>query len=204
MSRAIKNVLIGSIVCTALAVGSTGLSNMAGGVSQDPFSSIDKIFEMQMRQMHEMRRQMDRLFQNFENNFRSSQIARTPILVHSSGIMSSGFVDKKDHYELEIKVDDLKNSKINITTENGMITIEISKNKKIEKTTGNYGKIISYTNSSSTQSFTLPADADPATVKAEEKDDAILLKIEKKKQSGSTVPIIKKNDINSSKKDKKK
>jgi len=160
----------------------------------DPFAQMDRIFQMQMKQMEQMRRQMDAMFRNFEQNFQVPAIVKTPILVHSSGVLSSGFQDKGDHYELQIKVNDLKNSKIKITTENGMLTVEVTENKKVEKTTGNYGKIISYANSSSVQSFTLPDDADTAGIKAEQKDNTILITIPKKtaaKSKAKVIPLVK-------------
>jgi HSP20 family molecular chaperone IbpA len=155
---------------------------------------MDRIFQMQMQQMEMMRKQMDALFRNFEQNFQTPSLAKMPILVHSTGVLSSGFQDKGDHYELAIKVGDLKNSKINITTENNMLTVEVTENKKIEKQQGNYGKIISYTNSSSVQSFTLPPDADAAGIKAEQKDNTILITVPKKKGAAGNkvIPIQKK------------
>ncbi len=147
---------------------------------EDPFAQMDKIFEMQMRQMQMMRKQMDRLFRNFEQNFQTSTIKSMPLMINSSGVLSSGFKDKSDHYELKIKVGDLKNSKVDITTENGMLTIEVKKNKKIEKTNGQYGKIISYTNSSSVQSFTLPDDADSSKIEAKQSGNEIIITVPKK------------------------
>jgi HSP20 family molecular chaperone IbpA len=163
-------------------------------VPADPFAEMDRIFRMQMQQMEMMRRQMDRLFQNFERNFQGPSVMKMPILVHSSGVLSSGFRDKGDHYELAIKVGDLNNSKIDITSENGMLTVKITENRKIEKQQGNYGKIISYTNSSSVQSFTLPPDADAAEIKAEQKENTILITVPKKGVSNAKVIPIRKND----------
>jgi cytochrome c biogenesis protein len=128
---------------------------------------MDKIFEVQMRQMHEMQRQMDAMFDNFTQNFQTPSLMQTPMLVHSSGVLSSGFQDKGDHYELAIRINDLSNSKVDITSENGMITIATTLNKKEERTKGKYGKIISYANSSSTQSFTLPGGVEETAAKAQ-------------------------------------
>ncbi|WP_456429882.1 Hsp20 family protein [Nitratifractor sp.] len=183
ISKIVSSLLVGATVASAapaLSVNTQG----------DPFADMERIFQMQMQQMRAMQQQMDQLFQNFEKNFQTPSIMKMPILVHSSGILSSGFQDKGDHYELAIKVNDLKNSKVKISTENNMLTIEISENKKIEKQQGKYGKIISYSNSSSVQSFTLPPDADPATVKAEQKGDTIVVTVAKKK-AAKVIPIQK-------------
>jgi len=188
---------LSKIAATFLAGGAIALASAAMTPVQnapaDPFSNMDRIFRMQMQQMEMMRRQMDQLFQNFEQNFQTPSLMKTPILVHSSGVLSSGFRDRGDHYELAIKVGDLKNSKINITSENNMLTVEVTENKKIEKQQGNYGKIISYTNSSSVQSFTLPPDADASGIKAEQKGNTILITVPKKKGiTNKVIPIQKK------------
>ncbi len=156
----------------------------------DPFAQMDRIFEMQMRQMEQMRRQMDAMFSNFEQSFQSPTFRQTPRLIHSSGVFSSGFQDKGDHYELKIRVNDLNNSKVNITAENGMITVTTRAQKKQEQTKGNYGKVISFASSSSTQSFTLPSDADEATIKAEQSDNVITITISKKPGSGKKAKVI--------------
>jgi HSP20 family molecular chaperone IbpA len=186
--------IIGSLALAGIHL--TSGSSTQSAAANDPFAQMDKIFEIQMRQMHEMQRQMDAMFNNFTQNFQTPSLMQTPMLVHSSGVLSSGFQDKGDHYVLAIRVKDLANSKVNITSENGMITIATTLNKKEERTKGKYGKIISYANSSSTQSFTLPPDADEATIKAEQKENTITLTLNKKKgvvKQSKRIPIVKKD-----------
>ena len=184
-----------------LSMVATGAILSAATQESDPFAQMDKIFQMQMRQMQMMKEQMDKLFSNFEQNFQPSHLKTMPIMVNSSGVFSSGFKDKGNYYELKIKVNNLKNSKVNITSENGMLTVEVTEHKKVEKTTGNYGKIISYTNSSSVQSFTLPTDADASNIKATQSGNEITIKVPKKSKS-KVIPIKKDNskETNTSKK----
>jgi len=196
--------LVAIAASAALAAVNIQTANSANpaGMPHDPFADMDKIFQMQMQQMQRMQQQMDAMFRNFEQNFQTPALIQTPHLIHSSGVLSSGFQDKGDHYALTIRVNDLKNSKVNITTENGMITITTTLNKKEEKNKGKYGKIIRYANSSSTQSFILPPDANEDTVKAEQKGNAITITLNKKKgvvQKAKVIPIQKK-DANTSKK----
>jgi HSP20 family molecular chaperone IbpA len=113
-----------------------------------------------------------------------------PVTLNSSEILSSGFQDRGDHYELKLKVSDIKNSKIDISTENSMLNIKITQNRKEESTKGNYGKIITYNNSTSMQSFTLPPDADALKIEAKESGDIITVTLPKK--SGSRKIEIKK------------
>jgi HSP20 family molecular chaperone IbpA len=197
--RKVGKIMAAMTLGGALAMASASMTPVQNAPA-DPFADMDRIFEMQLQQMRMMQRQMDRLFQNFERNFQTPALIKTPILVHSSGVLSSGFKDKGDHYELTLKVGDLKNSKINITSENGMLTVEVAENRKVEKQQGNYGKIISYTNSSSVQSFTLPGDADAAEIKAEQKDNDIIITVPKKPGGSKIIPIHKKTDISGTEK----
>jgi HSP20 family molecular chaperone IbpA len=192
---------VGSSPSVSATPANTVSTQAPATINDDPFAQMDRIFEMQMRQMEQMRRQMDAMFSNFEHNFRMPSLQQTPRLIHSSGVFSSGFVDKGDHYELAIRVNDLKNAKVNITSENGMITVAVQSQRKEEQTKGNYGKIISFASSSSTQSFTLPPDADEATIKAEQKENVITVTLKKKKgvSSASKVIPITKKESNQSK-----
>jgi HSP20 family molecular chaperone IbpA len=210
MKRPIKYLATTALLCSlsfaTVHVTQVNPSNSASSTStpavNDPFAQMDQVFAAQMRQMEQMRRQMDAMFSNFEQNFQAPTFRQTPRLIHSSGVFSSGFQDKGDHYELKIRVADLKNSKIDITSENGMITITAQAQKKQERTKGNYGKVISFASSSSTQSFTLPPDADETTIKAEQQDNTITITLKKKKgavQKSKVIPIVKK-DGNTSKK----
>ncbi|ADV45848.1 Hsp20 family protein [Nitratifractor salsuginis] len=191
--KRIKYLLSGLAAASVFGFASAPLATTsapAAAQQNDPFAQMDHIFQMQMKQMELMRKQMDAMFRNFEQSFQTPAIAKMPILVHSSGVLSSGIQDKGDHYELQIKVSDLKNSKVKVTTENGMLTVEVTEQKKEEKTSGNYGKIISYANSSSVQSFTLPDDADTSGIKATQKDNTILIIIPKKSAAKSGAKVI--------------
>ncbi len=176
-------------------VSSTPANTQPAAVT-DPFAQMDRIFELQMREMRRMQQQMDAMFQNFGQNFQAPALMQTPRLIHSSGVLSSGFQDKGDHYELKIRISNLKNSKVDITSENGMLTVTSQSQNKQEQTKGNYGKVISFSSSSSTESFTLPPDADAATIKAEQKDNTITITLKKKKGAVSkarVIPIQKKD-----------
>ncbi len=176
-------------------------ANTQSATSTDPFAQMDKIFAVQMQEMRRMQQQMDAMFQNFGQNFQTPALMQTPHLIHSSGVLSSGFQDKGDHYTLTIRVHDLKNAKVNITAENGMLTVTTQSQNKQEQTKGNYGKVISFASSSSTQSFTLPPDADAATIKAEQKDNTITITLKKKKGAASKAKVIpiQKKDGNTTK-----
>jgi len=144
----------------------------------DPFEQMEKIFQMQLRQMEQMQKQMDAMFKAFETQ--SAPMASLPNITSSGGIISSGIVDKGDHYEVTLKAN--KDSKLNINVEakNGMLSIQVKEEKEINQKTP-FGVVKSFSTSSYMQSFTLPKDADEQNIKYEAKDGKIVVKIPKKK-----------------------
>jgi len=189
----ITKITLSLAAATSIASASVTIGTATTPAQQnDPFAQMEQVFQMQMQQMRAMQKQMDRIFQNFQKNLPASSMLSASMPVQSAAIFSSGFQDRGDHYELTLKVDDLKHSKVNITTDNRMLTIEVQEQRKVEKQQGNYGKVISYANSSAVQSFTLPYDADPDTIKATQKEHSIVITIAKK-HPAKVIPIQKAN-----------
>ena len=111
--------------------------------------------------------------------------------------MSSGFEDKGDHYELKIKVNDLKNSKVQMSVSGDILTINVQEHKKEEKKDKNV-QYVSYNNQSYSQSFTLPPNTDADKIDAAQKGDMIIVSIPKKNPPKEIK--IKKLDSNSTSK----
>ena len=154
--------------------------NSSAKVMNDPFAQMDKIFKMQMQQMEQIQKQMDEMFKVFEqSNFGNSKM---PVIFNSGGMMSSGIVDKKDHYEVALKIGKASNTKVNVEAKDGVLTIKVEQKKEAESKNGTYGVVKSYSTSSYMQSFTLPKDADGSKADYEMKDEKIIVKIPKKKQ----------------------
>ena len=152
-----------------------GTSNTT--IVNDPLEKMDRVFQMQMKQMEQMQKQMDSMFKVFEqNNFSGSKM---PVIFSGGGMMSSGIVDKKDHYEVALKIGKGKNTKVDVKAKNGILTISVEQSKEVAKTNGQYGNVKSFSRSSYVQSFTLPKDADGAKADYELKDDKIIVKIPK-------------------------
>jgi len=150
-------------------------SNMA---SVDPFTQMDKIFQMQMKQMQEMQKQMDEMFKAFEkSSFGSSKM---PIIYSSGGMMSSGLQDKGDHYELTIKISKAAKTDLDVKTDNGVLSIKVTQSSEVDKKDKNQ-MFKSHSVSSYIQSFTLPKDADANKVSHKMEDDKIIITIPKKK-----------------------
>lgn len=164
---------------TALFAIANAQNNATASVMNDPFAQMDKIFKMQMQQMEQMEKQMNQIFKAFEqSNFGN---AKMPVIFNSGGMMSSGIVDKKDHYEVALKIGKGAKTKVNVEAKNGILSIKVEQTKEQESKNGQYGTIKSYSTSSYMQSFTLPKDADGAKATYEMKDDKIIVKIPKKK-----------------------
>jgi len=145
---------------------------------QDPFEQMDKLFQMQMKQMELMQKQMDEMFKVFEKSSFGNN--KMPVVFSSGGMLSSGLKDKGDHYEIAIKVGKNKNTKVNVNAKDGLLTIKVEQSEKMENNSTN-GLFKSYSSSSYMQSFTLPKDADPNKIDYKNKDGEIVVTIGKKK-----------------------
>ena len=160
-----------------------GLSIVAvtslSAVAQDPFIEMEKFMQAQIEQMRLMHQQMSKYFDSLNKGFGSAGIAPIPVSFNTGGIMSSGFEDRGDHYELKIKVDDLKNSKVQMSVSGNILTINVEEHKKIEKKDKNV-QLVSYSNRSYSQSFTLPPNIDTDKIDATQKGDMIVVTIPKK------------------------
>jgi len=146
-------------------------------VVNDPFEQMDKVFQMQMKQMEQMQKQMDSTFKVFEQS--NLNAPKIPVIYSGGGMMSSGIVDKKDHYEVALKIGKGKNTKVDVNAKNGFLTISVEQSKEVNKNSGQYGNVKSFSKSSYMQSFTLPKDADGSKADYELKDDKIIVKIPK-------------------------
>ncbi len=171
-------------------VAITSVSAMA---QNDPFAEMEKFMQAQIQQMRMMHEQMSKYF----NSLNSAGVANIPVSFNSGSIMSSGFEDKGDHYELKIKVNDLKNSKVQMSVSGNILTINVQEHKKEEKKDKNV-QYVSYNNQSYSQSFTLPPNTDADKIDAAQKGDMIIVSIPKKNPPKEIK--IKKLDSNSTSK----
>ncbi len=162
---------------TTIAPKVTPATNVATSMPNDPFEQIDRLFQMQLKQMEQMQKQMDAMFRAFESQNMKMAL---PAITSSGGVISSGIVDKGDYYEVTLNAN--KDSKLNIKVEakNGMLSIRVDEKKEINKKTP-FGVVKSFSTSTYMQSFTLPPDADEKNIKYEAKDGKIVVKIPKKK-----------------------
>ena len=163
------------LIFTSLALFGANNTSMP----TDPFEQMDKIFQMQMKQMEMMQKQMDAMFKAIQEQSKSA--FNMPVIVSSGGMMSSGLVDKGDHYEVVVQKSDNTNAKINVEAKNGMLTIKVQEEKSVDKNSSS-GYIKSFSSSSYIQSFTLPKDANASSVNYDTKGNKIVIKIAKKKQ----------------------
>jgi HSP20 family molecular chaperone IbpA len=154
------------------------LATLVFGASNDPFEQMDKIFQMQMKQMQQMQKQMDEMFKVMQKSMPAT--TNMPMITNSGGIMSSGIKDKGDYYEVVLKSGDKGKVDVNVKAKDNMLTITIKESKNIDKNSS-YGVIKSFSSSSYMQSFTLPKDADVEKIDYKMKDNKLTVKIPKKK-----------------------
>ena len=170
-----KKILTTLIATIALASASSNVT-----VRTDPFAQMDKLFQMQMKQMEQMQKQMDEMFKVFEQSNMGS--SKMPVIFNSGGMMSSGIKDKGDYYEVALNVGKASKTNVDVKAQNGMLSIKVEQTKEQESKNGNYGVIKSHYVSSYMQAFTLPKDADASKISHEVKDGKIIVKIPKVKK----------------------
>ena len=150
----------------------------------DPFG--DEIF----KEMMQMQQNMDKMFGRMHQRMQlrsSNQIA--PLGTYRIE-QQSQFVDKGNHYEFVTTIPESKENKIDITIQNGVmsITAKIIQNQEIRTSNG-------YSSSSSMrmyqQSRPLPKDTDEATISMAYVDKKLVISVKKKK--GTSVPKIAPN-----------
>jgi len=147
---------------------------------QDPFG--DDIF----KEMMQMQRQMDEMFSRMQQRINQ----RTARLIHPSMGMyrlsaQGQFVDKGDHYELVTNIPESKENKIDIRTQNGMLTLS-AKIVHEEEQKNNGMVSISKSIQSYQQTTSLPANADEGKIGSVFKNGRLMITVGKKQGSVST------------------
>lgn len=139
----------------------------------DPFG--DDIFKEMMQMQQEMDKMFDRMHERMKQ--RSSGLI-SPLGTYKMGT-ANRFKDKDGHYELHTDIPESKESHIDITTQESVISVTA---KIIEKSKNKTQNSVSRSRSVRMyqQSLPLPDDADVSTVKTSYKEGKLLLTIQKK------------------------
>jgi len=145
----------------------------------DPFG--DNIF----KEMMQMQEEMDKMFQRMQERMQQ-RTTRQIAPLGTYNIQNSGaFVDKGSQYEYVTNIPQSKENQINISSQNGMISITAKIIKKEEVKTAH-----GYSSSSSMrmyqQTLTLPDDADEKTLTMLYRDGYLVLTVDKKKEKTDT------------------
>jgi HSP20 family molecular chaperone IbpA len=150
----------------------------------DQFSQIDKMFNMQMKQMEQIQQHMDKMVNAMVNIFESNSVnlpSSNNFISFGSGldITTSQIQDRGKYYELTLKNANAENSTIKVDAKDGVLKVSVNSKVEIEKNTSN-GIVKSYSSSSFMQTFRLPADADSSSIDYDLKGKDIIIKIPKK------------------------
>ncbi len=150
---------------------------------KDPFG--DDIFKEMMQMQQNMDKMFERMHQRMQQ--RSSRLV-SPAATYKIA-QPSQFVDKGKHYEFETDIPENRENQIDISANNGVLSISAKIIEKYENKTAN-----SYSNSSSMrmyqQRIPLPKDANEGSLKADYKNAKLVISIEKKKANEKRVPNI--------------
>ena len=163
------------IILSTLATVSLLIAQNPIAINNDPFAQIDRIFQMQMKQMELMQKQMDAMFKEID---RMSAKGNMPIMISSSSLLSSGLKDKGDYYEVDINVGK-GDVKADVNAKDGMLTIKVEQKQEKKETNSSFGIVQSFSSSTFMQSFTLPKDADSNKIDYDIKDGKLVVKISK-------------------------
>lgn len=203
-TKMIPVLITSSIFATSLLTAQT---NTQPSIQQ---MDTDTLFERQVQRMQHMQEEIDRMFEEFDKDFYNASlhsIPKHPIMRHAT-VTSSQLKDKGTHYEISIMRP--KDSNVNITTKNHRLTIQITQTRNSEKK-NQYGQMVSYANSSTIQSFSLPFDADTAAMDTKEDEEYLIISIPKisskntsaiqpaQTESNATVQPVKQPENNTSK-----
>ena len=165
-----KKIIISTLATISLLVAQNSIDN-------DPFSQIDKMFEMQLKQMELMQKQMDQMFKALESN----TFKATPMMLRGNSILSSGLQDKGDYYQVEINVGK-GDVKADVKAKDGILTIKVEQKEEKKENNSSFGIVQSFSSSTFMQSFTLPKDADSNKIDYAIKDGKMIVKIAKAKK----------------------
>jgi len=165
-----KKIILSTLATISLLVAQNSIDN-------DPFSQIDKMFEMQLKQMELMQKQMDQMFKALESN----TFKATPMMLRGNSILSSGLQDKGDYYQVEINVGK-GDVKADVKAKDGILTIKVEQKEEKKENNSSFGIVQSFSSSTFMQSFTLPKDADSNKIDYAIKDGKMIVKIAKAKK----------------------
>ena len=150
----------------------------------DPFG--DDIF----KEMIQMQKEMDQMFTRMQERRqqRSSGLV-SPLGTYKMAVRNQ-FVDKGDAYELVTNIPESKENRIDVTTENGILSVSAKVIQEQENKTSN-----SVSTSRSVrmyqQSTPLPPDADESNIKAGYKNGKLVITISKNKTAKATSSAVK-------------
>lgn len=130
-----------------------------------------------------MQRQMDEMFQRMEQRMhqRSTRLI-SPLGTYKLSNQSQ-FVDKGDHYELVTNIPESKENHIDISTQNGILSIT-AKIVHEQKQTNNGVVSTSRSVQMYQQSMSLPADADESNLSSQFVDGKLVISVAKRAGSG--------------------
>jgi len=157
--------------------------------AQDPFNDPffnDPFGDDIFKEMMQMQRQMDEMFKQMQQRMhqRSTRLV-SPLGTYKLAAQSQ-FIDKGDHYELLTNIPESKENHINISTQNGMlsITAKIVHEKEVKQ-----NGMVSTSRSVQMyqQSISLPSDADESGIQTAYKEGKLLITIPKKKGAAKAV-----------------
>ena len=132
------------------------------------------------KEMYKMQQEMDKIFEKFHQRMMQEDIFKT----YSSAFPASPAIDlqdKGDNYLLKADIPGSSKSEINVTTKDGILTIEAKSKKEEKEEKDGFIKHERY-QGVYMRSISLPQDADSDKLESDYKDGTLTITIPKKKK----------------------
>jgi len=151
----------------------------------DPFG--DDIF----KEMYQMQKEMDKIFERMQERMDQrtklwNYPTRQTFLPGNRVRTVSLFEDKGTHYEYDTQIPQNPDNQIDISINDGILHFKATVST-VNKTKDQTSQMQQHYVSMIQRSETLPADADPRSLKSEYKNGQLVLTLEKKKSIGQPV-----------------
>lgn len=134
-----------------------------------------------IKEMYQMQKDMDKIFERMNQRIeqRTQQWYRPSFIPSSSAVSGKSlFEDKGTHYEYSTQIKEGQNSKIDLSIENGMLHLKVTRDTTTKTSQSNMQTQQHYVGMIQ-RSQTLPDDVDVTSLKSEYRNGMLVLTLQK-------------------------
>lgn len=142
-----------------------------------------------IKEMYQMQKDMDKIFERMNQRMeqRTQQWSRSSLIPSSSAVIGKNlFEDKGTHYEYNTQIKEGQNSKIDISIENDILHLQVTRDTTTKTAQSNMQTQQHYVGMIQ-RSQTLPDDVDATSLKSEYRNGMLFLTLQKIKSAKQSV-----------------